>query len=87
VSAFARDLDNTTLWYENIEAVDWRSATPAAVGARIEFTARLLGRRLTYTYEILELARSPASDGRLQAGRSPWRRPTPARTRRGAPPR
>jgi hypothetical protein len=55
VSAFAPDLDNTTLWYENIEAVDWRSATPAAVGARIEFTARLLGRRLTYTYEILEL--------------------------------
>jgi hypothetical protein len=55
VSAFARDLDNTTLWYENIEAVDWRSATPAAAGSRVEFTARFLGRRLTYTYEILEL--------------------------------
>ncbi len=55
VAAFAGDLDNTTLWYENIEAVDWRSPKPAAVGSRVDFSARFLGRRLTYTYEILEL--------------------------------
>jgi uncharacterized membrane protein len=55
VSAFAGDLDNTMLWYENIEAVGWKSPKPVAVGSRIEFSARFLGRRLTYTYEIIEL--------------------------------
>jgi uncharacterized membrane protein len=55
VSAFAGDLDNTTIWYENIDAVAWRSPKPAAVGSRIEFSASFLGRGLTYTYEVSEL--------------------------------
>ncbi|MDX6685060.1 MAG: hypothetical protein QOF86_1188 [Baekduia sp.] len=55
VAAFAADLDNTTAWYRNIEAVGWESPRPAVVGSRIAFVAHFLGRRLTYTYEVREL--------------------------------
>jgi len=55
VAAYAADPTHAPDWYGNIESVQWRTDPPVRVGSRMDFVARFLGRRLAYTYEVVEL--------------------------------
>ena len=55
VSDYAANPSNAPEWYVNIESVQWNSSPPLAIGSRLAFVARFLGRRLAYTYEIIDL--------------------------------
>ena len=55
VAAFAGDPGNAPSWYVNIKSVDWLTDPPVEVGSRMDFVATFLGRRIEYTYEVVEL--------------------------------
>ncbi|GAA1535038.1 SRPBCC family protein [Kribbella lupini] len=55
VAGYVADPTNAPEWYVNIDSVEWRTDPPVAVGSRLDFVARFLGRRLAYTYEVVEL--------------------------------
>jgi uncharacterized membrane protein len=55
VAAFAGDPSNTPRWYTNIKSVEWLTEPPVTVGAKLDFVADFLGRRLAYTYEVVDL--------------------------------
>lgn len=54
VALFAADLANTPKWYVNIKSIEWKTEPGVRVGAKAAFVAHFLGRRLAYTYEIVE---------------------------------
>ena len=87
VANYASDPDNVPLWYANIKSVDWKTPRPAVVGSRIGFVAHFLGRRLEYTYEIVEMIHGERLVMRTAEGPFPmatsyhWERVSSSQTR------
>jgi hypothetical protein len=55
VEEYATDPTNAPDWYANIESIEWETPPPAQLGSKVAFVARFLGRRLAYTYELVDL--------------------------------
>jgi uncharacterized membrane protein len=86
VAAYAAHPDHVPDWYVNIHSVTWESPPPLQSGSRITFVARFLGRRLEYTYQIVELIPGERLAMRTAAGPFPmetiytWTAHTPTTT-------
>ena len=87
VASYAGDPANAPQWYANIDTVTWNTPPPMSVGSKLTFVARFMGRRLEYTYEIVEFVPGERLVMRTSQGPFPmettyiWANAGPGKTR------
>ena len=54
VAGFVTDPDNAPKWYVIIKSIEWETSPPVNIGSKMAFVAHFLGRRVAYTYEVVE---------------------------------
>lgn len=54
VAEYAANPDNAPQWYVNIHSSQRLTDGPIAPGSQVAFTAKFMGRELSYTYEFVE---------------------------------
>jgi uncharacterized protein YndB with AHSA1/START domain len=55
VAAFVCDQDNAPAWNDSVDSVEWESAQALAEGSRFTHVSGVLGGRVDYDYQVLEL--------------------------------
>jgi hypothetical protein len=55
VAGYAAEPANAPEWYQKIESVELQTDPPLRVGSKMTFVARFMGRRLEYTYAVVDL--------------------------------
>lgn len=71
VAEYAGDPSNAPQWYANIKSVEWLTTPPVRLGSKMDFVADFLGRRLAYTYEIVDFVPSQRLEMSTLAGPFP----------------
>jgi uncharacterized protein YndB with AHSA1/START domain len=55
VAAYVSNPEHATEWYINIKLAKKQTDEPIKIGSLVDFEAHFMGRKLVYTYEIIEL--------------------------------
>jgi uncharacterized protein YndB with AHSA1/START domain len=54
VAAYAADPSNAAAWFKHVEAVEWLTPQPLRLGSKFTLVARVPGRKLRFTYDVVE---------------------------------